>query len=74
VTNLVDVTLVLLVIFMLAAPVLVAVADWMLWDTRLSPRQWAGATLCLIGLAALIRLAANYGGSSYGDYLRELAG
>ena len=42
--------------WMLVAPLLVAVADWFLWGTRLSPWQWLGAGLLLGGLAALIQL------------------
>jgi len=41
--------------WMLAVPMLVAVADWLLWGTRLSGWQWLGAGLLLGGLAALIQ-------------------
>jgi len=42
--------------WMLGAPVLIAVADWILWDTRLSAQQRIGMGLVLAGLAGLIHL------------------
>ncbi len=42
--------------WMLTVPILVAVADWLLWGTRLTGWQWLGTGLLLVGLAALIQL------------------
>ncbi|MBN1590274.1 MAG: DMT family transporter [Pirellulales bacterium] len=42
--------------WMLTSPLLVALADWVLWNTRLSGQQWVGTGLVLLGLAGLIRL------------------
>ena len=39
--------------WMLAVPVLVAAADWLIWGTRLSGRQGLGAATVLAGLAVL---------------------
>jgi len=45
--------------WMLSAPVMVAVADWILWDTRLSTQQRIGMGMVLAGLAGLIHLERN---------------
>ena len=45
--------------WMLSAPVLVAVADWLIWDTRLTPLQWVSMGVVLCGLAGLIHLERN---------------
>ncbi len=42
--------------WMLVVPMLVAFADWLLWDTQLTGWQWLGTGLLLGGLAALIQI------------------
>jgi drug/metabolite transporter (DMT)-like permease len=42
--------------FMLAAPVLIAVVEWPLWGVELSALQCLGAVIILAGLAALIQI------------------
>ncbi|NLE39131.1 MAG: DMT family transporter [Pirellulaceae bacterium] len=45
--------------WMLAAPVLIAGADWIFWNTRLSMQQGIGMGFVLAGLAGLIHLERN---------------
>jgi drug/metabolite transporter (DMT)-like permease len=40
--------------FLLLTPPVVALAEWVLWDVRLSLPQWLGATLILAGVLVLI--------------------
>lgn len=42
--------------WMLIVPMLVALADWLLWSTRLTGLQWLGTGLLIGGLAVLIQL------------------
>jgi len=46
-------------VFMLTGPVLVAVADWLIWGQTLHGWQWLGAILLLGGAGALARAEAR---------------
>ncbi|MGD9127778.1 MAG: DMT family transporter [Planctomycetia bacterium] len=47
--------------WMLSVPVIIAIVDAVVWDTRLSVQQGSGMVLVLLGLAGLIWLERNHG-------------